>query len=189
MHAPSSPSCAWRLSIAGILVLWWALPRPATAQIAPRILHDGLGCIVAGQHAVIEALVEPTDDLITVKVYFRAEIYPAFFYVEAAPSGGSYQAVLPRPTRDVSAVVYYLEAVDRAFNSFRTEEFRPRVVRDPAGCGEGFRQPAPVEGTGGIPVGPPAAGSRFPPGFLTEATVGPITAAGRAAGGTLPSET
>ncbi|HLE69791.1 MAG TPA: PKD domain-containing protein, partial [Vicinamibacteria bacterium] len=172
-----------RLTTAGWLLLSCVLARPATAQIAPRILHDGLGCIVAGQHAVIEALVEPTDDLITVKVYFRAEIYPAFFYVEAAPSGGSYQAVLPRPTRDVSAVVYYLEAVDRAFNSFRTEEFRPRVVRDPADCDEDSRQPAYVEGPDGITVGATAAGSRFPPGFLTEGIVGTITAAGRAAGG------
>jgi hypothetical protein len=172
-----------RLSTAGWLLLSCVLARPATAQIAPRILHDGLGCIVAGQHAVIEALVEPTDDLITVKVYFRAEIYPAFFYVEAAPSGGSYQAVLPRPTRDVSAVVYYLEAVDRAFNSFRTEEFRPRVVRDPADCDEDSRQPAYVEGPDGITVGATAAGSSFPPGFLTEGIVGTITAAGRAAGG------
>ncbi len=172
-----------RLSTAGWLLLSCVLARPATAQIAPRILHDGVGCIVAEQHAVIEALVEPTDDLITVKVYFRAEIYPAFFYVEAAPSGGSYRAVLPRPSRDVSAVVYYLEAVDRAFNSFRTEEFRPRVVRDPADCDEDSRQPPYVAAPDGITVGATAAGSSFPPGFLTEGIVGTITAAGRAVGG------
>src|SRR3972149_4664619 len=118
MHAPSSPSCAWRLSIAGILVLWWALPRPASAQIAPRILHEGLGCIVAGQHAVIEALVEPADDLVTVKVYFRAEIYPAFFYVEAVPSGGRYRAVLPRPTRGGSAEVCRHQAGAQHFSLF-----------------------------------------------------------------------
>jgi hypothetical protein len=150
--------------------------------MAPRILHEGLGCIVAGQHAVIEALVEPADDLVTVKVYFRAEIYPAFFYVEAAPSGDRYQAVLPRPTRDVASIVYYLEAVDSAFNSFRTEEFRPQVVRDPEDCDEDARQPAYIEGPAGITVGATAAGSNFPPGFLTEGIIGTITAAGRAAG-------
>ena len=172
-----------RFSTAGCLLLSCALARPTTAQIAPRILHDGVGCIVAGQHAVIEALVEPSDDLATVKVYFRAEIYPAFFYVEAAPSEGRYQAVLPRPTQDVSVVVYYLEAVDRAFNSFRTEEFRPRVVRDPADCDEDSRQPAYIEGPAGITVGATAAGSSFPPGFLTEGILGTISlAAGRAAG-------
>jgi PKD domain/Domain of unknown function DUF11 len=140
-----------------------------------------VGCIVAGQHAVIEALVEPPDDLATVKVYFRAEIYPAFFFVEATPEGGRYRAVLPRPTRDVSAVVYYLEAVDRGFNSFRTQEFRPQVVTDPADCDEGS-QPAYIEAPGPIAVGATAAGSNFPPGFLTEGIVGTIAAAGRAAG-------
>jgi hypothetical protein len=98
--------------------------------MAPRILHDGLGCIVAGQHAVIEALVEPADDLVTVKVYFRAEIYPAFFYVEAAPSAERYQAVLPRPTRDVTSVVYYLEAVDRR-SILPHRRAHPRVVPTP----------------------------------------------------------
>lgn len=181
MLAPLSPSCARRLSIAGTLLLGWALARPASAQVAPRILHDGVGCIVSGQHAVIESLVEPADDLVTVKVYFRAEIYPAFFYVEAELSGDRYRAVLPRATRDVTTVVYYLEAVDRAFNSFRTEEFRPRVVRDPADCDDD-PQPAYVADAGGITVGATAAGSNFPPGFLTEGIVGTITAAGRAAG-------
>ncbi len=167
------------VSIAG----WMLLVSPASAQIAPRILHEGLGCIVAGQHAVVDALVEPQDDLVTVKVYFRAEIYPAFFYVEAARNGDRHQAILPRPTRDVAAVVYYLEAVDSAFNSFRTEEFRPRVVQDAADCREDEPQPAYVDGPASITVGATAAGSTFPPGFLTEGIVGTITAAGRAAGG------
>jgi len=183
MLALFSPSRARRLSIAGILLLLLALPRAVSAQIAPRILHDGVECIVSGQHAVIEALVEPAGDLVTVKVYFRAEIYPAFFYVEAEPSAERYRAVLPRPTRDVSSVVYYLEAVDSAFNSFRTEEFHPRVVQDSADCEEDETRPPYVEGPAAITVGATAPGAAFPPGFLTEGIVGTITAAGRAAGG------
>jgi PKD repeat protein len=167
------------LAIAG----WTLFVSGAPAQIAPRILHEGLGCIVAGQHAVVDALVEPPDDLVTVKVYFRAEIYPAFFYVEAVPNGDRHQAILPRPTRDVASVVYYLEAVDSAFNSFRTEEFQPRVVQDAADCREDEPQPVYVDGPASITVGATAAGSTFPPGFLTEGIVGTITAAGRAAGG------
>jgi hypothetical protein len=172
-----------RLSIAGWLLSTGSFASAPPPQIAPRILHDGLGCIVAGQHAIIEALVEPPDDLVTVKVYFRAEIYPAFFYVEAAASSDRYRAVLPRPSRDIAAVVYYLEAVDSAFNSVRTEEFRPKVVQDASDCGEDLRQPAYLDGPASITVGATAAGSGFPPGFLTEGIVGTITAAGRAAGG------
>ncbi len=173
-----------RLWIAGCLFLSCGLARPAEAgQIAPRILHEGLTCLIAGQHAVVEALVEPSDDLVTVKVYFRAEIYPAFFYVVAERSGEYYQGVLPRPTRDVAAVVYYLEAVDSAFNSVRTEEFRPRVVSDAADCDKDPTQPTYLEGPANITVGATAAGSTFPPGFLGDGITGTISAAGRAAGG------
>ncbi len=183
MLVPLVPSCARRLSIAGMLLLVWTPPAQATAQPSPKILHQGIGCIVAGQHAVIEALVEPADELVTVKVYFRAEIYPSFFYVEAALTGARYQAVLPRPTRDISGVVYYLEAVDRAFSSFRTEEFRPRVVLAESDCEEDERKPAYVAGPAEIAVGATAPGSSLPPGFLTEGIAGTIVAAGRAAGG------
>jgi hypothetical protein len=183
MLAARPPSCARRLWIAGILALSWAVPRAASPQIAPRILHEGLGCILAGQHAVIEALVEPTDDLVTVKVYFRAEIYPAFFFVEAVRSADRYRAVLPRPTRDVPSVVYYLEAVDSGFNSFRTEEFRPPVVLDAADCDEDGATPVYADGPAAITVGATTAGPSFPPGFLTEGIVGTITAVGRTTGG------
>ncbi len=182
MLVPLVPSSAGRLSIAGMLVLAGTLPSQA-AQNTPRIAHQGIGCIVAGRHAVVEALVEPAGELVSVKVYFRADVYPAFFFVEAAPVGDRYQAVLPRPTRDVSGVVYYLEAVDRAFSSFRTEEFRPRVVLAESDCEEDEPRPAYVEGPGEIIVGGTEAGSSFPPGFLTEGIVGAI-AAGRAGAST-----
>ncbi len=168
---------------AGWLFLSCSLARPGAAQIVPRILHDGLGCIVAGQHAVVEALVEPADELVTVKVYFRAEIYPAFFFVEAVPGAERYQAVLPRPTRDTASVVYYLEAVDRAFNSFRTEEFHPRVVADAGDCREDETRPAYAQGPVNITVGATATGATLPAGFLPEGIAATITAAGRAAAG------
>jgi uncharacterized repeat protein (TIGR01451 family) len=170
-----------RLPTAGSLLLSCALVYPASAQPAPRILHDGVECLVAGRHAVIEALVEPLGELATVKVYFRAEIYPAFFFVEAEPRGDRYRAVLPRPTREVPSVVYYLEAVDSSFNSVRTEEFRPRVVLDAGDCDQDETQPLYFEGPATITLGGTAAGSRLPPGFLAEGIVGAV-AAGRAAG-------
>jgi hypothetical protein len=113
-----------RVSTSGWPVLSCALARPGAAQIAPRILHDGLECIVAGQHAVVEALVEPTDDLVTVKVYFRAEIYPAFFFVEAAPSTGSSTS----PERRVSS--------PEVSASSPARWSRPRLTPSFSGCQE-----------------------------------------------------
>ncbi len=81
-------------------------------------------------------------------------------------AGGRYEAVLPRPTRDVSGVVYYLEAVDRAFSSFRTEEFRPRVVLDESDCEEDETRPAYVEGPAAITVGATVPGSSLSAGIF-----------------------
>jgi hypothetical protein len=154
----------------------------ASPQTTPRILHDGLKCIVAGRHVILDALVEPADDLVTVKAYFRAEIYPAFFYVEMTPTAGRFRAVLPRPMQDIQSVVYYLEAVDSAFNSLRTEEFRPRVAIEPEECADDGPPPAYLEGPASITVGQTTAGSNFPPGFLTDGIIATITTAGRVAG-------
>ncbi len=102
--------------------------------------------------------------------------------MEAAPSGGRYEAVLPRPTRDVSGIVYYLEALDRAFSSFRTEEFRPRVVLDESDCEEDETRPAYVEGPAAITVGATVPGSSCRRDFVSEGIAGAIVAGGRAAG-------
>jgi hypothetical protein len=73
-------------------------------------------------------------------------------------------------------------AVDSAFNSFRTEEFRPRVVLDAADCEDDEPRSPPIEGPANITVGATAAGATLPPGFLSEGIAGTISAAGRAAG-------
>ncbi len=151
-----------------------------SSQPGPRILHAGLNCILAGENVILEALVEPPDELITIKAYFRADIYALFYYVEMTQVGAVYQAVLPKPSPQISGVIYYLEAVDSAFNSARTAEFHPEVVVDQSSCREtNPMPPAYFEGPANITVGATGEGASFPPGFLTEGIVGTIAATGR----------
>lgn len=155
----------------------------AQAAAGPRILHDGLRCVVAGRHPIIEALVEPADDLVTVKAYFRAAFSPLFYFVEMSRDGDRFRGVLPKPSREVQSMVYYLEAVDSTFNSLRTEEFHPRVAAELSDCENDGPPAAYLEGPGNITVGATAPGPNFPVGFLPDGIVGTISAAGRAAAG------
>jgi uncharacterized repeat protein (TIGR01451 family) len=183
-HRPHTPGVLRRLPLSSACLLVVGLLWSSTvwSQPGPRILHDGLSCILAGEHVILEALVEPPDELITIKAYFRADVYSLYYYVEMTRVGDVYQAVLPKPSSEISGVVYYLEAIDSAFNSVRTEEFHPEVVVDASSCRE--RNPTPpayFDGPANITVGATGEGASFPPGFLTEGIVGTITAAGRVA--------
>jgi PKD domain len=195
---PRPMSCGTQAYWKGAAVLFLLssfllLPAPSRAQAAvgPRILHDGLKCIVAGRHPVIEALVEPANDLVTVKAYFRAEFSPAFYFVEMSRQGDRFRGVLPKPSRDVPSMVYYLEAVDSTFNSLRTEEFHPRIAAELQDCDNDGPPAAYLEGPANITVGTTGPGPNFPGGFLTDGIVATISAAGRAAaaGGGVGSST
>lgn len=154
------------------------------AQTGPRIRHDGMRCILSGEHLILEAMVEPADGLTTVKAYFRANLYTQFYYVEMVPAGNVYQGVLPKPSPEITGLHYYLEAMDSSFNSARTAEYTPQVVSDEASCRE--RNPTPaayLDGAGAITVGSTGSGPAFPAGFLSEGIAGTIPAVGRATGG------
>ena len=154
------------------------------AQTGPRILHDGLRCVLSAEHLILEALVEPTDGLTTVKAYFRANLYTQFYYVEMVPAGNVYQGVLPKPSPEITGLHYYLEAMDSSFNSARTAEYTPEVVSNETSCREQNPTPAAyLDGTGAITVGSTGGGSAMPSGFLSEGIAATIPAVGRTTGG------
>ena len=179
---PRSRGCLH--SVLALCVILSLRAASIEAQTGPRIRHDGLRCILSGEHLILEALVEPTDGLTTVKAYFRANLYTQYYYVEMVLAGAVYQGVLPKPSSEITGVHYYLEAMDSSFNAVRTAEYTPQVVSDEASCRE--RNPTPVtylDGAGAITVGSTGSGSAFPAGFLSEGITGTIPAVGRAAGG------
>lgn len=166
------------------ILLVLSLAPISSGQPGPRILHDELKCVRAGEYLVLQAFIEPADGLITVKAYFRANLYSQFYYVEMTREGDLFQGVLPKASNEITGIHYYLEAVDESYNSVRTAEYTPQVVTSEANCREENPTPATyLDGPGAITIGATGPGPGIPAGFLPEGIIGTITAAGRVASG------
>ncbi len=164
----SSRSKKRRLAILPVLLF---VAGSAFAQTGPQIQHDGLRCVLAGEHLKLQAYIQPVEGLTTVKAYFRANLYTQFYYVEMVRNGDFYEGLLPKPSTEIDGIHYYLEAVDSSFNSARTAEFTPQVVGERAVCKEENPVP-PVYATpaGNIVVGS-TAGPLLPPGFAPQSLI------------------
>jgi hypothetical protein len=153
----------------------------ALAQSEPVIAHQAAECWPEDQFPQLAAGIQPGQEILRAKVYFRSDKYPDFYYVEmkSLPSVENFLAILPKPGPETKRVIYYLEAVDATFTGARTEEYDPEVD-DP--CKR--RTPAAYIGENpGIVVGATKAGAAaIPPGFQAAGIAGFITAAGVSAG-------
>jgi hypothetical protein len=162
------------------LVLAFFAAVPAIAQPL-AIAHDGLECWPSDGYPVLSGTLSPPDEARTLRVYFRSENYPDFYFVDATiQPDGRLEAVLPLAAPDTERVVYYLEAVGRSFETARTREWLPEVSesddcrrRDPMLAL--FPDQLPKIVVTAVSAGAPA----FPPGFLTAG----VLAAGAGAGG------
>ena len=165
---------AWSFGLGALLL---PLGEEAMAQGEPFIGHEAHDCWPEDQFPELAAKIQPGEEILKAKVYFRSDKYPDFYYVEMAtkPSAEDFLAILPKPGPETERVIYYLEAIDSTFNGARTEEYDPEV-EDP--CKR--RDPAAYTGTDpGIVVGATKAGvAAVPPGFQAAGIVGFITAAG-----------
>lgn len=160
------------LSLAGV-----SLPGPqAASQDMLAIAHRGMTCIPEEDFAVVAAELPATSQLRSVKLYFRSVLYADFYYVEMSPHAEFYVGILPQPSEETREVVYYIEAVDSAFEIARSPEFVV-PVREP--CSQRRSAVAYLGEEGGIVVGSTTSGaSPVPPGFKAIGVIGTITAAG-----------
>jgi PKD repeat protein len=150
----------------------------------PAISHEPLSCLAREEYPVVDARIEPGPEIRTAKVYFRAEQFEDFYYVEMQiPEGGrpeDYLGLLPMPSPETTRIIYYIEAIDDAFNGNRSVESDPAVEE---GCKS---RPAAAYFTGrepGIIIGATKAGmSALPPGFSAAGVAGFITSTGVATG-------
>jgi len=86
------------------------LSVPAGAQEF-KIRDRAIACWPADAFPVVAATIEPRGEARTMRVYYRAEQYPDYYYVEAALGREGRAAVaMPRPSAETRSVVYYLEA-------------------------------------------------------------------------------
>jgi PKD repeat protein len=150
---------------------------------APTIQHSALECFPNDQFPQVFATVDSENVIETGRVYFRSDQYPDFYYVEGEFQEDTLQATLPVPSEATARVIYYIEVVDDAYNSSRTEEFGPDVT---SGSDCRRKDPGAAWFTGSNPnivIGATKAGmAAVPPGFQAAGIVGFVTAAGTAAG-------
>jgi uncharacterized repeat protein (TIGR01451 family) len=184
MTSPRIPGGSLRL-LAFIWFLGMMCPETLLwAQPGPEVVHSGLECIPNTQFAIVNATIRPSDEIKWARVYFRSDKYFDFYYVDMAATAEQFEAILPKPSPETSRVYYYIEAIDIAFSSGRTEEHDPEVVEDENECKR--RDPAAAYFTGqspGIVVGAIRSGlPAVPPGFLADGIAGFVSASGTGGG-------
>jgi hypothetical protein len=148
----------------------------AQASGSPSIDHDPVKCVVEQQYPLFHASVQTSAGMHTVKLYFHAQDYNDYYYVEMVDKGGgAYEASLPIPAPGTAGFVYYIEAVDLSFNTSRTEEYLT-LVEDAGDCDS-------QEGPPPIVVGSTAPGAAvIPPGFAATGIERFISSTGAATG-------
>ena len=98
-------------------------------ESAVAITHDSISCWPYDDFVVMEANIGPAEEIETARVYFRANDFLDFYYVEMTPNQeGLFEAVMPQPSQETDRVIYYIEAVDNEFNTSQTAEYDPNVV-------------------------------------------------------------
>ncbi len=153
-----------------------ATQNEPTQQIPgmPVIIHDPVECVIENKHPLFQASVQAQGGPHTVKIYFHAQNYDDFYYVEMAEAGDVWQASLPIAAPETRGFLYYIEVVDLSFNTSRTAEFTTKVTGENA-CDRRD------EGAPPIVVGSTTAGATpVPGGFLTTGISRVIASSGAA---------
>jgi hypothetical protein len=167
--------------VAAALEVTRTAPPPA---VGPRIAHDALGCMVAGENPEIEAVMEPASAVTHPRVYFKSSKESSFHYVEMLPEIGRFVACLPQPKPDAGPVTYYLSASADGVES-RTADVAANVVTRASTCPAGAKLALACPCAGPVPTfvvgGAPSAPAGFS-GALAGVSGATSTAAGIAIG-------
>jgi hypothetical protein len=142
---------------------------PGGAPNSTTILHDPIGCFVAGQFPLVDSQIEPAGSVARARVYFKAAGSENWYYVEMTPAETGFLGKLPRPKLEASPITYYVQASTTDFGENRTPEIEAIVVAEAKDCPEDKK----VAG-----IGPPGEVTVF--SAATGAAIAPV---GFAAGG------
>jgi hypothetical protein len=152
-----------------------------------QIQHDPIGCIVAGKFPKIDACF-PGAEVARARVYFQKLGGAHWYWVDFKPSEvpsageGCYSAFLPRPTKAIAKMAYYVELADKSFQESRTDDRTVDVVPDAGGC----KKDVPVAGwvqNAAVTVGAPAGAAPLPAGFVSASVIGGGIGTGVVVGG------
>lgn len=148
------------------LLLLSLIPAGALAQPMPHIdLDPAIECWYHSDFPTLTALVDPAEEIVNSRLYFRCSLYQDYYFVDLKIEGGAFTAVAPQAEETCPQVHYYVEAVTRDFMSVRTPE-RVAEVTSANECRR--RHPAAAFFPGEDPqilLGSTAAGPALAPGF------------------------
>jgi hypothetical protein len=138
-----------------------ALPPAARADVT--IGHRPVTCVVAEQHPVFVADLQPAHGVGRARVYFRAAPDAPWYYVAMEAAEGAFRGVLPRPKKTLAGFTYYLDTLDKAMAGARTEEHAVRVVDGPGACRD--EELAGLLPSASVVIGSDAGAVTLPVGF------------------------
>ena len=90
----------------------------------PFIDHQAIPCSLPQAHPRICATIADDGTVKRAKLFFRAAGQSAWYWSEMVLDFRSFCATLPRPEAETEAIDYYLWAMDDAFETERTRDFR-----------------------------------------------------------------
>ena len=147
----------------------------ASSAQSLAVEHTPITCVVAGRHPYLDACFTAAAPIARARIAFRAAATPDWYWVDMAPQGECFAALLPKPKKSIVAIEYYVEGIDRASAEGRTPQYAPRV----AAAGDCDEQPAAgLLGSVAIRLSAPPGAPPIPAGFSSTG----IVAAGGAAG-------
>jgi hypothetical protein len=111
------------LRLPTILAAALASPAGALQNEPPMIRHEPPACGAPAARSRVCAHVVDDAGIAQVRLNFRGRGVRAFHWTPMAFDGALYCAWLPAPLPETSAVEYYVEAVDDAFEPSRTADY------------------------------------------------------------------
>ncbi len=104
----------------GLLPLLALAAGPALAD-PPSVDHQPVPCTVPGQPFTVCATVTDDGEVARARVYFKAENAKFYSFVDMVFGGIEFCGTLPAPREGkLKTIEYYVQAVDDAYETFRT---------------------------------------------------------------------
>ena len=114
---------------------------------------------------VLTALVNPAEDVVRSRLYFRCSSYEDYYFVDLENESGGFTGVAPQAEESCPAVHYYVEALTRDFTSSRTPERVAEVTSDTECRRRGLTSAVFPGDDPRIVLGSTVAGPQLAPGF------------------------
>jgi polysaccharide export outer membrane protein len=118
----------------------------AAASAGLKIDHQPVDCIVKDRFAQIDAAIDPTDDVMKARLYFKSALDTDYYYVDMALMQGRFVGKLPKPKDKAGPITYFIEAIGWKDQNRRTAEFTAQLAVRREACADGAKVAA--EGSG-----------------------------------------